>query len=226
MKYLLNIIIASCCLSANAVFGQITNVKAENLGLISELVFVKLTSENYAIRTVNDTSISNLDKIRFVNLYNDTKVISDQIIVQLISDCKRRNSIKYFKKLDALFLSKTITQISESDFKNPKLKGYCNNLKKMNSVYSRLIAFKTSSKPTKNLLNNLSLNGFFVEKASVEEGIGVLSFITSAIKDIKESKEKKVEKLTSILNELRLVSLQDLAKGEKKEGENEKVESK
>jgi len=212
-------IIIVLCLLANITFAQNTDNKAENLGIVSELVYLKLTSENLAIRIVNDTLISEQDKIKFVNLYNDTKVITDQIIVQLISDCRRKNRLKYLRKLDKLFVSKTISQVEESDFKNDKLKGYVKNLKKANIVYFKLIAFKTTDKPNENPLLNIGLKGFFPAAMSMEELTGVLSFITGTIKDIRESKEKKVEKLTNILNDLRLSPLQDLAKGEKKEAE-------
>lgn len=200
-------------------FTQAQDFKAENLGLISELVFIKLTSENLATRIVNDTLIKEEDKIKFVNLYNEVKVISDQVILQLMSDCRRKNNLKYFKKIDNLLVEKSITQIEESDLRKTKLKGYVKNLKKINSVYNKLIAFKTSEKPNENPLLNMSLKVFFPATTTVEELTGVLSFVTATIKDIRENKEKKVEKITTMLNEVRLSSLQDLAKGTTKEAE-------
>lgn len=207
------------CLFANISFAQTQDSKAENLGLSSELVFIKLTSENLAIRIVNDTLIKEDDKIKFVNLYNDLKVISDQVILQLITDCRRKNNLRYFKKIDNLLVDKNVTQIEESDLGDSKLKGYIKNLKKIHLVYNKLMAFKTSDKPNDNPLLNMSLKGFFPPAASVEELTGVLSFVTATIKDIRESKEKKVEKITTILNDVRLSSLQDLAKGKTKETE-------
>jgi hypothetical protein len=214
-----NIAIILICLLASISIVQAQDSKAENLGLVSELVFIKLTSENLAIRIVNDTLIKEEDKIKFANLYNDVKVISDQVILQLMTDSRRKNSLRYFKKIDNLLVNKNINQIEESDLSKMKLKGYIKNLKKINSVYNKLMAFKTSDKPNENPLLNMSLKGFFPATMSVEELTGVLSFVTATIKDIRESKEKKVEKITSILNEVRLTSLQDLAKGKTKEPE-------
>ena len=214
-----NIAIILICLLASISIVQAQDSKAENLGLVSELVFIKLTSENLAIRIVNDTLIKEEDKIKFVNLYNDVKIISDQVILQLMTDSRRKNSLGYFKKIDNLLVEKTITQIEESDLSKMKLKGYIKNLKKINLVYSKLMAFKTSDKPNESPLLNISLKGFFPATMTVEELTGVLSFVTATIKDIRESKEKKVEKITIILNEVRLSSLQDLAKGKTKEAE-------
>lgn len=214
-----NIAIILICLLASISIVQAQDSKAENLGLVSELVFIKLTSENLAIRIVNDTLIKEEDKIKFVNLYNDVKIISDQVILQLMTDSRRKNNLGYFKKIDNLLAEKTITQIEESDLSKMKLKGYIKNLKKINLVYSKLMAFKTSDKPNESPLLNISLKGFFPATMTVEELTGVLSFVTATIKDIRESKEKKVEKITIILNEVRLSSLQDLAKGKTKEAE-------
>nr|MBK9651827.1 hypothetical protein [Bacteroidota bacterium] len=125
-----NIAIILICLLASISIVQAQDSKAENLGLVSELVFIKLTSENLAIRIVNDTLIKEEDKIKFVNLYNDVKIISDQVILQLMTDSRRKNSLRYFKKIDNLLVAKTITQIEESDLSKMKLNGYIKNLKK------------------------------------------------------------------------------------------------
>ncbi|MFW9973272.1 MAG: hypothetical protein ACFFDF_24015 [Candidatus Odinarchaeota archaeon] len=200
-------------------FGQSVENKAENLGLMSELIYIKITSENYAIRIINDTLIKQVDKIKFVNLYNDTKAITDQIIVQLIADSRRKNSLRFVRKLDNLLVKKNINQISEIDFHNKKLKGYVKNIKKSAITYSQLMDFKITDDSTKNPLNILGIKGFFPSAISGEELTGMLSFVTATIKDVKESKEKKVEKLTEILDNLRLSPLQDLAKSEKKDDE-------
>lgn len=210
MKKITAIILMS--LLSNISIAQNQDSKAENLGLISELVFIKLTSENLAIRIINDNQITEKDKINFVNLYNSLKVITDQIILQLIVDCRQRNSINYFKKIDNILSIKIISDLDELDLDKQKLKGYIKNLKKLNAAYKRLSVFKTSDKPNEDPLQNLSLRGFSLDKASLPDLTGVLSFVTATIKDIKESKEKKVEKIATMLNEVRLSNLEVLVK--------------
>ena len=91
-------------------------------------------------------------------------------------------------------------------------------------IGSILIIAGISLKNNQNPLENLGLKGLFPSTISFEEITNVLSFVTSTIKDIRETKEKKVEKITTILNEVRLISLQDIAKG--KTDESEKDEKK
>lgn len=78
----------------------------------------------------------------------------------------------------------------------------------MENSFQILLAFQ----PIKENPNIFGLKGFFPSSSSVEEITGVLSFITSTVKDIRESKEKKVEKITAILDTTRLKPLQGLAK--------------
>lgn len=74
--------------------------------------------------------------------------------------------------------------------------------------------FKTSDKPNESPFLNGSLKVFLPATMSVKELIDVLSFVTVTIKDIREN---KVKKITTIPHEVRLSSLQDLAKGKTKE---------
>ena len=221
MKKIIALILIT--LLAKTSFAQDQDSKAENLGLISEFVFIKLTSENLAIRIVNDDLITEKDKIRFVNLYNDTKVITDQVILQLIADSRRNNNLRYFKEIDKLLLNTNITDIKESELTNKKLKGYIKNLNKINSVYTKLKTFATSDKPNESPLQNMSLKGFSTMTTSIPDLTGVLNFVTATVKDIRESKEKKVEKISTMLNEVRLSSLKDLVK-DKKNSTKEKEE--
>lgn len=182
------------CLLATVLLSKAQNNKAENLGLISELTFIKQTSENLAISIINDTLIKEEEKIKVINHYNNLKVISDQVILQLMTDCRRKNNLKYFKKLDKLLLAKTIDQISNTDLNCVKLNGYIKNLTKINEVYNKLI----------NINRNPSL--------PIAEFTGAITLITSTIKDIRADNEKIVEKITSILNEVRISPIQNLNK--------------
>jgi len=217
MKKILALVLV--ILLAKTSFAQDQDSKAENLGLISELVFIKLTSENLAIRIVNDDLIKEKDKIRFVNLYNNTKIITDQFILQLIADSRRKNSLGYFKKIDKLLIEASIMNIKDSEITDRKLKGYIKNLIKINSVYTKLRTFETSDKPNENPLQNMSLKGFFQMTTTIPELTGALSFVTATVKDIRESKEKKVEKISTMLNEVLLSSLEDLVKDKKNDTE-------
>jgi len=203
-------------------YGQ--SKKADNLGLVSEIAFIKMTSENLAIRVLNDTSVSEVDKVILANYYTDVKIITDQVLLQLIADSRSKNNVKYYKKLDKLIVKKTVNEISESDLKRPKLQGYIKALKKLESSFSQIQNYKITETPDIDPLSELNLKGFFPTSASVEELTGALTLVTSTIKDIREGKEKKVEKITSVLNELRLSSIQDLTNNSSKEEKSKKEE--
>jgi hypothetical protein len=196
------------CLLATVLLSKAQSNKAENLGLISELTFIKQTSENLAISIINDTLIKEEEKIKVINHYNNLKVISDQVILQLMTDCRRKNNLRYFKKLDKLLVKKTINEIGNSDLNSDKLNGYVKNLTKINEVYNKLININLAPKTNK---SNIPFAEF----------TGAITLITTTIKDIRADNEKKVEKITSILNEVRISPIQNLNKV-KTEEENKK----
>jgi hypothetical protein len=196
------------CLLATVLLSKAQSNKAENLGLISELTFIKQTSENLAISIINDTLIKEEEKIKVINHYNNLKVISDQVILQLMTDCRRKNNLRYFKKLDKLLVKKTINEIGNSDLNSDKLNGYVKNLTKINEVYNKLINI--------NLDSTIDASNF-----TFAEFTGAITLITTTIKDIRADNEKKVEKITSILNEVRISPIQNLNKV-KTEEENKK----
>lgn len=196
-------------------YSQSTLNKVKKLGIVSELVYIKYSSENYATRILNDSTIPENFKKQFVNIYQQTKTTSDQILIQLISDIKRKNSIRFFKKLDRLFLKKEYSEITIQDFRNKKMKSYIAALQSLYTTHNNLLDFQTSQMTSKELIDSLSLKGFFPSSASLEEITGVLSFVTSTVKEIRETKEKKVEKISTILESLRLEVLKSLIKQEK-----------
>jgi hypothetical protein len=184
--------------------SQSVDNKAENLGLISELVYIKLSSEDVAIRLSHDTITGQTEKNKYINYYNEIKIITDQIIIQLITDCRLNNSISYYKKIDQLLVRKTIDQSGENDVKNPKLKGYVKNLKRVSLINSQLNDYNPQKRP--------GLKFAFPSISSLGDIKAILDFITATIKDISENKAKRVEKLVDILNSLRLKSSQELLK--------------
>lgn len=211
LPFLLTLSFLNCC------FSQSSLDTVRKLGIISELVFMKYSSENYATRILNDSTISDNYKKQFVNLYQQTKITSDQVLIQLISDLKRKNSIRYFKKLDKLFTEKEFSEISTQDFIAQKLKRYTVALQILHTKHTNLLAFHPQEMKLKDLEESLSIEGFIPTTASLEELTGVLSFVTSTVKEIRETKEKKVEKISTVIESMRLEGLKNLIKQDKPE---------
>jgi hypothetical protein len=197
-------------------FAQTNQTKATNLGIVSELVYIKLNSENLAIRILNDSTIDEEVKLSFLNKYTMLKTVSDQILLQLIADLKRRNKIKFYKKLDNVFTKNSIATATSNDVNHKKLKSYIDNFRKIDQNFQ---VVELSGANIVNQGKQSSFKSFLPSAASVEELTGVLSFVTATIKDVRESREKKVEKICVILNDLRLKAVQDLLKKEEKKEE-------
>lgn len=186
-----------------------TKEKAEKLGVVAELSYQKLMAEYYAHVVLNDSTIKDEDKQQFAKQYNATKTIYDQIILQLIADSKRKNSICYFKKINKVYTNYTASNITEKTSKHKVVSTYLANLKLANEVHTKLI-LKGMTIETANKNNLLGIKAFWPAAASVEELTGVLGFVTGTIASINESKGKKVDGITEVLEKLRLSSLQEI----------------
>lgn len=182
-------------------FGQ--SAKAERLGLIGELVFIKYSSESKALEIISLAK----NPLEGIQKYNDVRIMADQIIVQLISDSHKKTNISVFKNLDALLVSNSIQKIEEDNLSDNKIKGYIESLKKLEKINNEFLKLQIAIDSPKGNRGN-------VKSLSVEQGIAVFDAITKVAKDIKEAREKKVEKIVTILNDLRLKSIQDLSKNE------------
>jgi hypothetical protein len=208
-------------LGSNLICGQILHpIKLNKLGLVSELTYIKLTAENHLTLFLEDTTIVVSEKQELVSKYLTLKTIYDQILLELIADESRMNSIKYFKKIDNALYENDISDIDAMNY-SKKIRSYMTNLKLANAKFQEFIAFIPRPKnKVDDLSITLQMKGFLPAAASVEEITGVLSFISGVIKDVREAKGKKVDAINSILNDLRLSSIQEL--GKPKEGKDKK----
>jgi hypothetical protein len=212
----ISLLLVLVCASKIA-FGQTSQpTKATNLGIVSELTFYKLSAENLAISILNDTTVSKVSKFAFLQEYNELKIVSDQILLQLIADLKRRNRIKYYKKLDDLYTQSSIAKPKIEDVKIEKVKSYVYNLMKVDTTFKSVL---DRGKSIMADIKESNPNKAFITTPSLAELTGALGFFTATIKDIRESREKKVEKICVILNDLRLKAVQDLLKKEEKKEE-------
>lgn len=186
------------------------------VGLVSELVQIKVRSENILIRVLQDSTVADQDKRKVVSAYIDVKILADQLIMQLISDCRAKNRLGFYKKIDKLFVEKKASAKLEGDFKRKKLQNYQSLINRLLKEFKGLVNILEDT-PEPKLFESLGYKGLFSSRPSLEEATGVLSFVSSTIKDARESRQNKVEKVTAILVELRLAPLQDLMKSSESE---------
>lgn len=211
------LIVIGCYLHAQSIASK----KLENLGLISELVYLKLTAENFATAVLNDTTISDSVKSDFIGIYNEFRMLDDQLILQLISHTNRKNNIRIFRLLDRALFNERLAEISVSDHKNKYCRAYLRSLKVVSEAHSELLKFDTSDEQVIANTDGLNLMSFMPSTASLEELTGVLNFVSGTIKEIRAGREKKVDRITELLDALRASSVQDLLKPKKEEKKEE-----
>ena len=93
----MKLITISLLLLFSVVNSAISQERLEKLGLISELVYLKNSTENTAIRILKDSTIQESTKIKFIDSYNTLKTMSDQWILQLIADMSRKKARRNLK---------------------------------------------------------------------------------------------------------------------------------
>ena len=184
-----------------------TQNKQEKLGLIGELTYLKLTAENQGLIKLNDSILTSYDKSRFINLYNNMKVLSDQFLLQYISELNKRNSLRLYKKMDNLLFTKRLSEVTNADLNNKKLEQFKSALVKVQAAHNELINFKKTPDSDQPVLSTQS---FWPAAITLAEITGALTFVTSTLKSIKEGNQKKVEKIASMLEASRLKSPQEL----------------
>lgn len=187
----------------------ISEDNSESLGLLGELILIKVSSENLALSVMHDTSLTGDRKVKFVSQYNVTKTLLDQFVIQLIADSKRRNRLKYYDKLDALLLSKKREELTGKEFgRNKKLNAYALSLKKLSHQFA-ILEVKYN-----NPLNGVAVESFdslkLVNGAMIEQALGVAEFVSASIELVLEAREKRASSITEILSSARMKSLQEL----------------
>jgi hypothetical protein len=188
-----------------------------NLGLMSQIIYVKNISENYMVALLTDSSQSKESKENTILNYNEVKMQYDQVILTLEQDMFLANSYREFKKLDkALRNSKTDT-IDPRSLKDKKLQLYAMRLNKayrtfQTSIYQK--CFLDPKHPQAAGMGTTALCGSYFMKlipCTAGEIVAVGTIISAAIKNANDMKEKKVNKIAMMLDQLRLKSTAELS---------------
>lgn len=194
MKKLL--IIFSIAASSTNIFAN--DNEFPNLGMISQLVEIKHTSEAYLSSTLADTSKSNDYKLTARKNYNEIRVKIDRIIYQLAADMRAKNSIKTYKQLNKYYKTH---KFSECENVKTCYKPYAMALE---SAHKEYVTYKYNINPENK-----------PEKELVEAITSIAELGWTIINDIIEMRGQKVDGIVEILNNLRLSPPSEL--GEKVE---------
>lgn len=197
--------------------AQVHSAKAEYMGLVSELVYIKQSSENLAQNILNDPNSSPMLKSEVTEQYNNVKTVSDQFILQLIADSKRKNSLCYFHTLDKKLVCQNMRQLKKEYYDertyycSAKIEAYVYNLIKLNKLHHKLLNHEGD------------MSYYSGETKGMPALDNVMNLFSTTIKDVRESRAEKVEKLSVMLDGLRLCPVQNLIKPAEKKTEEAKT---
>jgi hypothetical protein len=177
-----------------------------NLGIVSQLVEIKYTSESYLSSILDDKTKSDADKLTARKNYYALKVKIDRIIYQLAADMRTKNSIKTYKRLNKYYKTHKL-----SDSKSVK-----------NCYKPYALALENAYKTYKENINP-DVSGLEKAAMEVEAVISILDLGWTVIKDINEMRGQKVDGVIEILDNLRLNPPSEL---DKKDEEKEKDKTK
>ncbi len=163
--------------------------KLERLGFISELVYIKYSSEAI-LNSVDDSLHQNPIDTKLIPLYNITRIMVDQLVLQLEADMKVNNSTRYYKQLDKLLTKNNLYDL-DIDQEKGKIKSYIIGLLQINKAHN-------------NLLNNYQGKSRLL-KEGLTEAIDIWNVVNTIIKQHSEAKASKVAAICTILDSLRLL---------------------
>lgn len=173
--------------------------KVEKIGLISELVYLKYSSEAIIFKhTANMNS-------ELKSKYNSTRIAVDQILLQMEADIQTSNSLIYYKQLDKLLTENSISSLDDNAIVNLKVKGYVKGLVEANKIFNSLVSYDQSleNSPTKGIESIIPI---------ITGSESIVSNALSIIKTYQEIKSAKAKAINTMLDNLRLLSTTELLK--------------
>jgi hypothetical protein len=139
-----------------------TDYRGDYLGLVGELTYIKESSESAAIAILNDPNTGANLKDRTIEAYTSVKQIDAQLIQQIASDARSRNSLCNYKKLDKMLTCHSIEKVKR-DFRDPhhhycnaKLEAYVYNLVLLEKAHATLMRLRHESRASAEGLSEMS----------------------------------------------------------------------
>lgn len=192
MKKLILVIFCSAVYST-FIFAADNNLS--NLGMVSQLVEIKYSSEAYLSSILGDTTRTKAERLTALNDYNSIRVQIDRIIYQLAADMRIKNSVKTYKYLNKYYKKHFLSD-------NIDTKECCRPY-----TFALANAYKTYNDKI-----NQSVNGKWRAFIDLESVLSITELGWTIIKDINEMRGQKVDGIVEILNNLRLSPPSELNK--------------
>jgi hypothetical protein len=179
-------------------------IKLDNLGLISDLVYIKDNSENLFSLIANDSCMNSIDKGKLLPKYINVKTQVDQFVFQLNADIRTNGCLKLYKRIN-----KDIIRKKASD-RNPRTDNYIKQFHTIESSFADLVSTAIAIKRAKK--SEKALNPDLMDSFT-----GIAGLVHGVIKDMKEAHIAKMDKITEVLALTRLCPVRELLNDNKKD---------
>jgi len=179
--------------------------KLEKMGLISELVYIKYSSEAIVCHYYDTVPHSTANN-SLLFLYNTTRIMVDQMLLQLKADMNENNSVRFYKKLDKLLTENALSSLDASQ-STGKMKAYINGILKISAIRDSLLSKYPLDMSDKNKIPDKSIFA-----STTSDVAGIWTAINATIKQNEDSKATKVTAISTLLDSLRLTSVKELTK--------------
>lgn len=173
-------------------FSFFNVAQAQKLGLVSQLLEIKYSSDIYLKSVLMEDPVNPTKKNQAVEEYYKIREIMNSTLYQLMADMRSKNSAKRFRRLNKYYRTHSLNSNVEGG-----LEIYKNEFKKLNSHYERLKNIALTGNPDTPAANPLAIMGLIDDL-----GTDIITVPWSIIKESSELREKKVTNLISILEAL------------------------
>ena len=163
-----------------------------NLGMVSQLVEIKYHSEAFLSGVLGDAATPKSQKDTAIARYNEIRVQLDRIIYQLCADMRMGNSVRSYNRLNRYY---RLHEMGEGEGTGPYILAF----KDLYLTYRRSV-YREQQGDTKGMITAAAL-------------VPIIDTGWTIIKNIRDMSGKKVDGVIELLNNLRLNSPQEVAKG-------------
>lgn len=178
--------------------------KVQKLGLVSELAYIKYSSEWEVVELLAYYKPSQKDSVKMLTYYYTVLSTVNQFICQLQADMVSNNCVTTYKKIDKLLKKYPINNTCHS--KNKKIQQYIDALQVIQAASdSCRIFYETTTRSGDKKRFTITAALAIISTAS-----SILSTNMGIVKSIQEMKTTKVTGISTILEKLKLSAPSEL----------------
>jgi hypothetical protein len=182
--------------------------KVQKLGLVSELAYIKYSSEWVVAELLTYRNLLPKDSIKMVTYYYTVLSTVNQFICQLQADMASNNSVTTYKKIDNLLKKSPLNNACHS--KNKKIRRYIEALQVIQTASDSCRIFYETTTKALQTTRSSDEKRLTAALAIMSTASGILSTNVGIVKNIQEMKITKVTGISTILEKLKISAPSEL----------------